>query len=109
MKRTGNDYQIHLTQEPPVTGHRPSADAMYYSLADLGLFNVIGVIMTGMGADGAKGLERLKHEANSYIIAQNEETCVVYGMPKSAVKTGVVDKICDLQQISNEIVKAMGV
>lgn len=109
LKRCGSDYQIHLTQDPPVTGHRPSADAMYYSIADLGLPNIIGVIMTGMGADGAKGLERLKHEANSYIIAQNEETCVVYGMPKSAVKTGVVDKICDLQQISNEIVKAMGV
>ncbi len=107
--RSGPDYQIVLTKEPPVTGHRPSADAMYYSLADLGLFNVIGVIMTGMGSDGAKGLERLKHETNGFIIAQNEETCVVYGMPKSAVKTGVVDRECDLQHISNEIVKAMGV
>lgn len=109
LKRVGSDYQIILTKEPPVTGHRPSVDAMYYSLADLGLFNVIAVIMTGMGSDGAKGLERIKHETSGHIIAQNEESCVVYGMPKSAVKTGVVDKECDLQQISNEIVKAMGV
>ena len=79
LKHTGGEYQIHLTQEPPVTGHRPSADAMYYSLADLGLPNIIGVIMTGMGADGAKGLERLKHEANSYIIAP-----IIFGKPKSA-------------------------
>lgn len=109
VRKTGKDYQIILTQEALVTGHRPSADAMFYSIADLGLFNVIGVIMTGMGSDGAKGLERIKHENGGYIIAQNEESCVVYGMPKSAVKTGVVDKECDLQQISNEIVKAMGV
>lgn len=109
LKRLGADYQIVLTKEPPVTGHRPSVDAMYYSLADLGLFNIIAVIMTGMGSDGAKGLERIKQETNGHIIAQNEETCVVYGMPKSAVKIGVVDKECDLQQIPNEIVKAMGV
>lgn len=109
LKKSGADFQIVLTQEPPVTGHRPSADAMFYSLADLGLFNVIGVIMTGMGSDGAKGLERIKHETDGYIIAQNEESCVVYGMPKSTVKLGVVDKECDLHFISNEIVKAMGV
>ncbi len=109
LKKIGVDYQIILTKEPPVTGHRPSVDAMYYSLADLGLFNIIAVIMTGMGSDGAKGLERIKTETNGHIIAQNEETCVVYGMPKSAVKAGVVDKECDLQQIPNEIVKAMGV
>ncbi|MBN2897941.1 MAG: chemotaxis response regulator protein-glutamate methylesterase [Clostridia bacterium] len=109
LKKIGTDYQIMLTKEPPVSGHRPSADAMFYSLADLGLFNIIGVIMTGMGADGAKGLERIKHETNGFIIAQNEESCVVYGMPKSTVKLGVVDKECDLLQISSEIVKAMGV
>lgn len=109
LKQTGSNYQIILTKEPPVTGHRPSADAMFYSLADSGLCNIIGVIMTGMGSDGAKGLERIKHEINGFIIAQDEDSCVVYGMPKSAVKMGVVDKQCDLQQISNEIVKAMEV
>jgi two-component system chemotaxis response regulator CheB len=109
LKQTGSDYQIILTKEPPVTGHRPSADAMFYSLADAGFCNIVGVIMTGMGSDGAKGLERIKHEINGFIIAQDEDSCVVYGMPKSAVKMGVVDKQCDLQQISNEIVKAMEV
>jgi two-component system chemotaxis response regulator CheB len=79
-----------------------------YSIAALNDKNVIGVIMTGMGADGAKGLSELKAK-NAYIIAQDEESCVVFGMPKSTIKLGVVDKVASLSNITNEIMKAMEV
>ena len=102
-------YRINLGEDPPVTGHRPSVDAMMYSLADLGTENIIGVIMTGMGADGAKGLVNIKQMNKAHIIAQNEESCVVFGMPKSAIAEGVVDKVVTLNDISTEILKAMGV
>jgi len=104
-----NGYKINLGGDPPVTGHRPSVDAMMYSIADLGTENIIGVIMTGMGADGAKGLANIKQMNKAHIIAQNEESCVVFGMPKSAIAEGVVDKVVSLNEITSEILKAMGV
>jgi len=109
LQYKGLKYYISLSDGPPVSGHRPSVDSMFYSIADTKLTNVIGVIMTGMGADGAKGLVRVKNENSGYIIAQNEESCIVFGMPKSAIAENVVDKVCDLSQISSEIMKAMGV
>lgn len=99
---------IHLGDDDPVTGHKPSVDAMMESIAELNLRNTIGVIMTGMGSDGAKGLVKMKANDN-YIIAQDEESCVVFGMPKSAIKLGAVNKVVSLDEISNEIIKAMGV
>lgn len=102
-------YRINLGDDPPVTGHRPSVDAMMYSIGDLGTKNIIGVIMTGMGADGAKGLVNIKQMNKAHIIAQDEESCVVFGMPKSAIAEGVVDRVVSLNEISNEILKAMGV
>lgn len=106
--RDGHNFRIKLGDDAPVSGHRPSVDAMMDSLADLKMSEIIGVIMTGMGADGAKGLKRLK-ENRTFVIAQDEESCVVYGMPKSAVKLDAVDKIVSLYDISDEIIKAMGV
>lgn len=106
--REGHNFRIKLGDDAPVSGHRPSVDAMMDSLADLKMSEIIGVIMTGMGADGAKGLKRLK-ENRTFVIAQDEESCVVYGMPKSAVKLDAVDKIVSLYDITDEIVKAMGV
>ncbi len=106
--RDGHNYRIKLGDDPQVSGHRPSVDAMMDSIADLGMSEVIGVIMTGMGADGAKGLKRLKAN-RTYVIAQDEESCVVYGMPKSAVKLDAVDKIVSLYDIADEIIRAMGV
>ena len=102
-------YRINLGDDPPVTGHRPSVDDMMYSIGDLGTQNIIGVIMTGMGADGAKGLVNIKQVNKAHIIAQDEESCVVFGMPKSAIAEGVVDRVVSLNEISNEILKAMGV
>lgn len=104
-----NQLIIRLNKGQPVNGHRPSVDTMMNSLSDTGLQNIIGVIMTGMGMDGCKGLEKLKKYNKAAIIAQNEESCVVYGMPKAAVVAGIVDKIVSLQDISDEILKLMGV
>ncbi|KAB3531363.1 protein-glutamate methylesterase/protein-glutamine glutaminase [Alkaliphilus serpentinus] len=103
------EYFIKLTQENPVLGHRPSADVMFSSIAQLRKRNVIGVILTGMGSDGAMGLKELKEKTNSPIIAQDEYSCVVYGMPKSAVKHGVVDEIVPLNRIANVIIKRLEV
>lgn len=106
VTKEGNQYKIVLGNDAPVTGHKPSCDAMYDSLAQLGISNVIAVIMTGMGADGAKGLVSLKKNRNT-VIAQDEESCVVFGMPKSAIKLNAVDKVVPLDAISEEILKAM--
>lgn len=109
LKRTGQDYTIQLSQDDLVSGHRPSVDAMMYSIADLRISNVVGVIMTGMGADGAKGLARVKQDNKGFVIAQDEESCVVFGMPKSTIQLGVVDRVVTLTDIANEIVRAVGV
>ncbi|AOT68259.1 protein-glutamate methylesterase/protein-glutamine glutaminase [Geosporobacter ferrireducens] len=106
--KTGSTYRIRLTQEEPVSGHRPSVDMMMNSLAQLQISNIMGVIMTGMGSDGAKGMKNLKNQ-KAYNIAQNEDTCVVYGMPKSAVNLGCIDEIIPLQEIAEKITKVVGV
>lgn len=109
VKKRGGDYIIQLDDSKVVSGHRPSVDAMLYSLVKENVKNTIAVIMTGMGADGADGLSKLKDNGKIKIIAQDEDTCVVYGMPGSAVKKGAVDVIVPLKNISSEIMKAMGV
>ncbi len=109
LKKVSGEWTIQLSQDDLVSGHRPSVDAMMYSIADQGIPNVVGVIMTGMGADGAKGLARVKKEANGFVIAQDEESCVVFGMPKSTIQLGVVDRVVTLNDIANEIVRAVGV
>lgn len=103
------DIIINLDKSPPVGGHRPSVDVMMNSLSDTGLKNIIGVIMTGMGADGSIGIKKLKDKNRSYNIAQDEETSVVYGMPKMAVQTGAIDKVVSLDKISEEIIQILGV
>ena len=108
VSKQSGQYVIKLDNGERVSGHKPSVDAMMYSIANLGEKNVIGVIMTGMGADGADGLSKIKAN-NGYVIAQDEESCVVFGMPKSTIKLGVVDKVVSLTYIANEIVKAMEV
>lgn len=104
-----NNLKIKLTKDPPASGHRPSVNTMMDSLAQTRIKNVIGVIMTGMGGDGSEGIKRLKEMNNGYIIAQDEKTCVVFGMPRVAVQTGKVDIIVPLKEISGEIIKIVGV
>jgi two-component system chemotaxis response regulator CheB len=107
--KKGSNHVIRLDDSKVVSGHRPSVDAMLYSIVDQNIRNTIAVIMTGMGADGADGLSKLKDNGKVKIIAQDEDSCVVYGMPGSAVKRDAVDTIVPLNKITNEIMKAMGV
>ena len=104
-----DSLRIKLTKENPVGGHRPAVNVMMNSVADTGFPDVIGVIMTGMGSDGSEGIVNIKNSNNGIIIAQDEKSCVVYGMPKSAVNTGVVDAIVPLKEIAGVIVKYLGV
>ncbi len=106
--KDGDSFIIKLNKELPVSGHRPSVDVLMDSLAKTGVRNIVGVILTGMGSDGAVGLKNLKGNS-AYIIAQDEESCVVFGMPKSAIKLGVVDKVLPIDDISDEIIKAVEV
>ncbi len=98
-----------LDQNPTVGGHRPSVNVLMNSIAETGYPHVIGVIMTGMGADGSEGIRNIKKRNKGFIISQDEKSCVVYGMPRSAVQTGMVDTVVPLNRIANEIVKNLGV
>lgn len=102
------DYIIELNKEPAIKGLRPAVDVLMESVAKLRDLKKIGVIMTGMGSDGANGVTNLKKN-NGYIIAQNQETSVVFGMPKAAIDTGYVDRVVPLSDIAYEVMKKMGV
>jgi len=99
LKRTGKHYSVEVREGPLVSRHRPSVDVLFRSASRYAGGNAIGVIMTGMGDDGAKGMKEM-HDAGAYNIAQDEATCIVYGMPGEAVKAGAVDKIVPLQNIA---------
>lgn len=97
---------IKLSQDPPVGGHRPAVDPMFASVAAAFGRNTVAVLMTGMGQDGAKGMEIIKKQ-QGWNIAEDQSTAVVYGMPKAAVDRGVVDRVVPLTSIPNEIVRAV--
>ena len=99
LKRSGARYYVEVKDGPLVSRHRPSADVLFRSAARYAGRNAVGVIMTGMGDDGAKGMLEMK-EQGAYTIAQDEATCVVFGMPKEAIKLGGVDKVAPLQEIA---------
>jgi two-component system chemotaxis response regulator CheB len=103
LKRSGARYHIELRDGPLVSRHRPSVDVLFRSAARYAGSNAVGVILTGMGDDGAKGMLEMK-EAGAYNIAQDEASCVVYGMPAEAVKLSAVDRILPLNMIANEVV-----
>ncbi len=102
----GSNRQIKITNDPPENSCRPSADYLFRSVADYYVGRTTAVIMTGMGSDGTKGLEVLKQKGAT-IIAQNEETCVVFGMPKAPIERGLADIIAPLNKIADEIVKTI--
>lgn len=102
LKRSGARYYVEIKQGPLVSRHRPSVDVLFRSVARYAASNAIGVIMTGMGDDGSKGMLEMK-EAGSFNIAQDERTSVVFGMPNEAIKIGAVDKIVPLEKIAREI------
>ena len=99
LKRQGKDYYVEIKDGPLVSRHRPSVDVLFRSAARYAGKNAIGIIMTGMGDDGAKGMKEM-HDAGAFNIAQDEASCIVYGMPCEAVKAGAVDKIVPLTDIA---------
>ncbi len=107
LAKQDGGYAIRLGEQPQRNGHRPSVDVMFESLAPFRELNIHAVIMTGMGSDGAKGMKLLAEQGAASLIAEAEETCIVYGMPRSAVEGGYVRDILPLGQISSELVKAM--
>jgi len=100
--RDGARYRCKLSDGPPVNRHKPAVDVLFDSVAENAADNAIGVILTGMGRDGAKGLKRM-HDAGARTIAQDEQSSVIWGMPKAAIEDGGVDKVAPLNSISNEI------
>jgi two-component system chemotaxis response regulator CheB len=102
LKRSGARYFVEIKEGPLVSRHRPSVDVLFRSAARYAGKNAVGVIMTGMGDDGAKGILELK-EAGAYTIAQDERTCVVFGMPNEAIKLGGIEKILPLENIAGSI------
>ena len=101
----GGERKIVLSQEPPVGNHRPAVNVMFDSAAQFGR-DLVSVIMTGMGADGCEGMKKIK-ASGGYSIAQDENSCVVYGMPKAVVDAGLADEIRPLNKIAEAIVEAV--
>lgn len=99
VRRQGGTYIAELDNGPPVGRHRPSVDVLFHSVAACAGANAIGVILTGMGRDGADGLKAM-HAAGARTIAQDEATCVVFGMPKEAIAIGAADRVLPLPQIA---------
>jgi two-component system chemotaxis response regulator CheB len=102
LQRTGQRYHIAIKDGPPVSRHRPSADVLFRSAAQHAGCNALGIIMTGMGDDGARGLLEMR-KLGASTRAQDEESCVVFGMPKEAIACGAVEKVVSLAQIPKEI------
>lgn len=104
LKRSGARYYVEIKDGPLVNRHRPSVDVLFRSTARYAGANAVGVIMTGMGDDGAKGMLEMK-QAGANTVAQDESTCVVFGMPKEAIKLGGVDKVLALEAIAPYVIK----
>jgi two-component system, chemotaxis family, protein-glutamate methylesterase/glutaminase len=102
LKRSGARYFVEIKEGPLVSRHRPSVDVLFRSAARYAGKNAVAVIMTGMGDDGAKGMFELK-EAGAFTIAQDEKTCIVFGMPHEAIKLGGIDKILPLENIAGTV------
>lgn len=103
LERAGRQYRIAIKDGPPVSRHRPSVDVLFRSAAQMAGPNAVGILLTGMGDDGARGLMEMKL-AGARTIAQNEESCVVFGMPKEAIERGAADKVIALDRIASEII-----
>lgn len=102
LKRSGAQYHVEVVDGPLVNRHRPSVDVLFRSVAKFAGRNALGIIMTGMGDDGAAGLLEMR-QAGAHTVGQNEATCVVYGMPKEAMKRGATEREISLTAISQEI------
>ena len=104
LKRSGARYFVQVKDGPLVSRHRPSVDVLFRSAARYAGKNVIGIIMTGMGDDGTRGMLELD-EAGASTIAQDEATSVIFGMPAEAIKAGAIDRVLPLERIGMEMIK----
>jgi two-component system chemotaxis response regulator CheB len=104
IKRSGAVYFIKLVQSERIFHQRPAVENLFNSVAQFAGKNAIGVILTGMGRDGAQGLLNMKN-AGAYTIAQDEKSSIVFGMPKEAIDIGAVNKVVSLEKITDEILK----
>jgi len=104
VERTGGDYVIRLHQDPPVGGHRPCVDILFDSVANLTRVRTRAAILTGMGGDGAAGMVKIKSRGGR-TIAEAKESCVVFGMPRTAIAKGCVDVVVPLDRIAEELTK----
>lgn len=107
VKYVNSQYVVHLTNDPPQSGHRPSVDVLFDSLLDFPELQRYIVLMTGMGSDGAQAMLRLSNQGVAATIAEAEESCIVYGMPRSAVELGAASKVLPLSQIAPELLKLL--
>jgi two-component system chemotaxis response regulator CheB len=105
LKRSGARYYVEVKDGPLVCRHRPSVDVLFRSAARYAGNNAVGVIMTGMGDDGSRGMKEM-HDAKAWTIAQDEESCIVFGMPNEAIKQGGVDIVLPLEKIAAEVLRA---
>lgn len=106
VRRSGARYYVEIGSGEKISGHRPSVDILFHSVAKIAGSNAIGVILTGMGGDGARGLLAMRN-AGARTLGQNETSCVVYGMPKVAFDLGAVERQLPLQNIASEIVSIL--
>jgi two-component system chemotaxis response regulator CheB len=104
LTKSHGQYYVKVVDGPPVNRHKPSVDVLFKSAADCAGRDALGIIMTGMGDDGARGMKAM-HDEGARCIAQNEETCVVFGMPKEAIKLQAVDDILPLESIARAILQ----
>lgn len=106
-EKRGDLFVVLDEHELPRAGHRPAVDVMFESVSQLKNYDKIAVIMTGMGSDGSKGLVKLKGGGKVKAIAESEESCIVFGMPKAAISTNLVDEIQSIENIAGCIMKYM--
>ena len=104
--RSGADFRIKLTDGPRVSGHKPSVDVMFQSVADSVGSNALAVILTGMGKDGASGIRSIA-EQGGYTFSQDEASSIIFGMPQEAIKTGCINEIVSLNEMSHRIIDVL--
>ncbi|MBF0192324.1 MAG: chemotaxis response regulator protein-glutamate methylesterase [Magnetococcales bacterium] len=107
LHRSGSRYRVEVREGPLVSRHRPSVDVLFRSAARVAGANAVGVILTGMGDDGAQGMLEMR-QAGAFTIAEDESTCVVFGMPKEAIRRGAAQAVFPLDRIAGEVLKRCG-
>lgn len=106
VQKAGGGYAVRVKDGPPVHHQRPSVDVLFHSVARAAGSNAVGVIMTGMGSDGAEGLLAMR-QRQAHTIAEHEDSCVVFGMPKEAIRLGAASEVVPLQRIATHVLRAL--